>query len=51
MSVAVALILGGSLVYALVPTNAGALMIAAGCAIEAVTFADRMTRRWWTKTG
>lgn len=49
MLIAAALILGGSIVYAFVPTDAGALMIAAGCALELVKFADRATRRWWVR--
>lgn len=47
MTFSVALVLGGSFVYALVPTDAGAWMIALGCAIELVKFADRVTQRWW----
>jgi hypothetical protein len=41
MSLSVALVLGGSLVYALVPTDAGALMIAAGCALALVAWLDQ----------
>jgi len=48
MAFSVALVLGGSIVY-LANGDAGALMIAAGCAIEVVRFADRVTRRWWTR--
>jgi len=43
-----ALVAGGSIVY-LANGDAGALMIAAGCAIELVKFADRVTRKWWVK--
>lgn len=43
-----ALVVGGSIVY-LANGDAGALMIAAGCAIELVKFADRVTRKWWVK--
>jgi len=51
MSVSVALILGGSIIYALASGDAGALMIAAGCAIEIVKFTDRVTRHWFVRTG
>jgi hypothetical protein len=43
-----ALVLGGAIVY-LANGDAGALMIAAGCAIELVRFADRVTRKWFVK--
>jgi len=48
MLISAALILGGSIVY-LANGDAGALMIAAGCAIEMVRFADRATRKWWRR--
>jgi len=44
-----ALVLGGSIVY-LANSDAGALMVAAGCALELVKFTDRVTRRWWVRS-
>jgi hypothetical protein len=41
MLISAALILGGSIVYAFVPTDAGAVMIAAGCALEFVRVFSR----------
>lgn len=49
MTFSIALVLSGAIVY-LANGDAGALMIAAGCAIEIVKFADRVTRRWWVKS-
>lgn len=48
MTFSIALVLSGSIVY-LANGDAGALLIAAGCAIELVKFADRVTRKWWVK--
>jgi len=47
MSFTAALVLGGSIIYAFVPGNAGALMIAAGIALEVVRLLYRYTA-WWS---
>jgi len=49
MSFSISLVLGGSLIYALASSDTGALMIAAGCAIEAMRLADRVAKHMFVK--
>lgn len=49
MTFSVALVLGGSLVY-LANGDAGALMIAAGCAVELVRWLNRHLPQWGKQT-
>lgn len=49
MTLPVALILGGSVVY-LSNDSAGALMIAAGCALELVKWLNRVIPQWGRQT-
>jgi hypothetical protein len=50
MPIAAALIVGGSIVYAFVPTDAGAWMIAAGCALAVTAWVAKATAHWFTTT-
>jgi len=51
MLIAAALIVGGSIVYAFVPSDAGTWMLSGGIVLAFVIWLDRVVEQWLSKKG